>query len=105
MMVAIAVSLTAFSTVLYAWSAIGRETEKAYLSTEPASATIRFGPGVDAEEMAAIAAEARGRPGVIEAAGRTQFTSDVQVNGSMREIPLQVFAAAPADPMRIANFT
>jgi putative ABC transport system permease protein len=104
MVVAIAVSLTAFGTVLYAWSAIGRETERAYLSTDPASATIRFDPAVKAEEMAAIAAEARGRPGVLEATGRTQFSSDVEVNGRVRDIPLQVFAAAPDDPLRMASF-
>ncbi|MPZ18486.1 MAG: FtsX-like permease family protein [Luteitalea sp.] len=103
MVVAIAVSLTMFSAVLYAWSVIDRETEQAYLSTEPASATIRFGPAIDAEEMAAIAAEARTQPGVIEATGRTVFTSEIEVNGHVREIPLQVFAAAPDDPMRMAN--
>jgi putative ABC transport system permease protein len=104
MVVAIAISLTAFSAVLYAWNVISRETELAYLSTEPASATIRFGPAVDAEDMAAIAAAARTLPGVIEATGRTQFTSDVTVDGQTRNIPLQVFAAAPDDPMRMANF-
>src|SRR6266542_803909 len=104
MVVAIAISLTVFGGVLFSWSAISRETERAYLGTEPASATIRFGPGADAEEMAAIAAEARTRPGVLEAAGRTQFDSEVEVNGRSREIPLQVFTAAPDDPMRMANF-
>src|SRR6266542_3916364 len=104
MVVAIAVSLTVFGGVLFAWSAIGRETEQAYLGTEPASATIRFGPGVDAEEMAAIAAQARTRPGVIEATGRTQFTSEIEVNGRPRDIPLQVFVAAPDEPMRMATF-
>jgi putative ABC transport system permease protein len=104
MVVAIAVSLTVFSAVLYAWSASARETEQAYLSTEPASATINFGPAVDAEEMAMIAAEARTRPGVIEATGRTQFTSQVKVNGRLRDQPLQVFGAAPDDPMRMAKF-
>ena len=55
MVVAIAVGLTVFGAVLYAWSTITRETEKAYLSTEPASATILLNEGIDAEEMAAIA--------------------------------------------------
>jgi putative ABC transport system permease protein len=104
MVVAIAVSLVAFSTVLYAWSVVSRETERAYLSTEPASATILFGPAVDAGEMAAIAAEARGLPQVIEATGRSQFTTDLAVGGQVSEIPLQVFAAAPEDPMRMAIF-
>jgi putative ABC transport system permease protein len=104
MVVAIAVSLTVFGGVLFAWSAIGRETEEAYLSTEPASATIRFGPAIDAGRIKALAAEARRRPGVIEATGRTQFTSEVTVNGRPRDIQLQVFAAAPDDPMRMATF-
>jgi len=104
MVVAIAVSLTVFSAVLYTWNTVGRETERAYLSTEPASATIQFGPGIDAGEMATIAAEARARPGIIEATGRTQFTSEVEVNGEPREISLQVFVAAPDDPLRMANF-
>jgi putative ABC transport system permease protein len=104
MVIAIAISLMVFGAVLFAWSAINRETERAYLGTQPASATIRFGPAVDAGDMAAIAAATRGRPGVIEAAGRTQFTTDVDVNGRARKIPLQVFAAAPGDPMRMATF-
>lgn len=104
MVAAITVSLTVFSTVLYAWSAISRETEQAYLSTEPASATIMFAPGIDAEEMALVADDVRTRPGVIEATGRTQFTSDIEVDGRAREISLQIFAAAPDDPMRMANF-
>lgn len=104
MVFAIAVSLTVFSAVLFAWSAINRETERAYLATEPASATIQFGPAVDAGTMAAIVAAARTRPGVLEAAGRAVFSSEVQVNGQDRGIPLQVFAAPPDDPMRMANF-
>jgi putative ABC transport system permease protein len=104
MVVAIAVSLMVFSAVLYAWSASSRETRSAYLSTDPASATILLDRPIDAEEMAAIAAEARTRPGVIEATGRTQFTSQIQVNGRLRDDPLQTFVAAPDDPMRVANF-
>jgi putative ABC transport system permease protein len=105
MVVAIAVSLTVFSAVLYAWSASDRETQQAYLSTEPASATISFDRPIDAQEMAMIATEARTRPGVIEATGRTQFTSRIQGDdGRWRDNPLQVFVAAPNDPMRMANF-
>lgn len=104
MVVAIAVSLTVFSGVLFTWSASARETNSAYLSTDPASATILLDRGIDAEQMAAIAAEARNRPGVIEATGRTQFTTQVEVNGRLRDIQLQVFVAAPDDPMRLANF-
>ncbi len=104
MVIAIAVSLTAFSAVLYAWSVIGRETEQAYLSTEPASATIRLFPAIDADEAIAIAAEARTRPGVIGATGRAQFTSEVEVDGRVLPVPLQLFVAAPNDPLRLARF-
>ncbi len=104
MVVAIAVSLTVFSSVLYAWSASTRETSTAYLGTEPASATILLDQGIDADQMATIVADARTRPGVIEATGRTQFTGQIEVNGRVRENPLQVFVATPDDPMRMANF-
>jgi putative ABC transport system permease protein len=104
MVIAIAISLTAFGGVLFAWAASARETSSAYLSTEPASATILLDRPIDAERMAAIATEARRRPGVIEATGRTQFTSEVEVNGRLRDISLQVFVAAPDDPMRLAKF-
>src|SRR6266508_5539519 len=105
MVVAIAVSLTVFGGVLFAWVPLGRETSNAYMGTEPASATILLDQGIDAERMAAIAAEARTRPGVIAATGRTQFTGAVAVNGRLRDIPLQVFVAAPDDPMRMAKFS
>jgi putative ABC transport system permease protein len=105
MVIAIAVSLTAFGGVLSAWAASGRETSNAYMSTEPASATIVLDRPIDAEQMATIAAQTRRRPGVIEATGRTQFTSEsVQVNGRSRDIPLQVFVATADDPMRMATF-
>jgi putative ABC transport system permease protein len=42
---------------------------------------------------------------VIEATGRTQFDTDIEINGEAGEYPLQVFVAAPDDPMRIATFT
>jgi putative ABC transport system permease protein len=104
MVIAIAISLTVFGGVLCAWAAVGRETSRAYLGTEPASATIVLDRAVDAEQLAAIAAQARERPGVIEATGRTQFTGEVEVNGQSREVPLQVFVAAADDPMRMAKF-
>ncbi len=104
MVLAIAVSLTAFGGVLFAWAASSRETGNSYASTEPASATILLDRAVDAEQMATIAARARTRPGVIEATGRTQFTSEVEVNGQSRQVPLQVFVSAPNDSMRMAKF-
>jgi putative ABC transport system permease protein len=105
MVVAISVSLTVFGAVLFAWSTSSRETRSAYLGTDPASATILLDRAIPAEQMATIAAQARARPGVIEATGRTQFTSEsVEINGRVRDIPLQLFVAAPDDPMRMANF-
>jgi len=104
MAIAIAVSLTVFGGVLIAWATLGRETSAAYMGTEPASATIVLDQAIDAEQMAAIAAEVRNRPGVIEATGRTQFDSEVEVNGRLRDNPLQVFVALPDDPMRMAKF-
>jgi putative ABC transport system permease protein len=104
MVAAIAVSLTILGAVLYAWSTINRETQNAYLSIEPASATILLARGVDAERMKAIAAAARSRPGVLDATARTQFTTAIGVNGRELENRLQVFVAAPDDPLRIAKF-
>jgi putative ABC transport system permease protein len=104
MAIAIAVSLTVFGGVLIAWATLGRETSAAYMSTEPASATIVLDQAIDGGQMAAIAAEVRNRPGVIEATGRTQFEGDVEVNGRLRDNPLQVFVVAPDDPMRMVKF-
>jgi putative ABC transport system permease protein len=105
MVVAVAVSLTAFGGVFFAWATIGRESSRAYVSTEPASATILLDRPIATGQMAAIAARARQRPGVIQATGRTQFTSEsVRVNGQARALPLQLFVATPDDPMRMAKF-
>ena len=104
MVVAFAVSLTVFSGMLYSWSTARREIPRAYLGTEPASATIVLDRPIGADKMAALAAEARTRPGVIEATARTQFTTEIEVNGRSRENPLQIFVAAPDDPLRIAKF-
>ncbi|MGH3713706.1 MAG: FtsX-like permease family protein [Micromonosporaceae bacterium] len=103
MAVAITVSLVVFGGVLFAYGASARETGRAYLDTAPASATILLDRGVPAAEMAEIATRAGELPGVIEAAGRTQFTSAVTVAGERRTQQLQVFVAAPDDPMRLAR--
>ncbi|MCK2218173.1 ABC transporter permease [Actinomadura sp. ATCC 31491] len=104
MVIAITVSLTVFGGMLSAWAAIGRETSGAYMSTEPASATIVLDRGVSPERMAAVTAAARDRPGVLEATGRAQFEGAVEVGGKALDIPLQVFVAADDDPMRMAKF-
>ncbi|TDO48465.1 putative ABC transport system permease protein [Kribbella sp. VKM Ac-2527] len=104
MVIALTVSITVFGGMLFAWSSIGRETSGAYTATEPASATIVFRQGLDAAEMSAVANAARGRPGVIAATGRSQFDTEVTVAGNTRPYPLQVFVAAPDDPMRLVRF-
>jgi len=104
MAIAIAVSLIVFGGVLYAWAVTDRETAAGYAGTEPASATILLDEAVDADRMAAIVADATERPGVLEAVGRTQFSSDITVNGEASEIPLQIFAAEPDDPMSMVRF-
>jgi putative ABC transport system permease protein len=104
MVIAIAISLTVFGGVLFAWAATGRESSQAYTASEPASATILLDRPIEVERMAAIAVQARRRPGVIEATGRAQFDSDIRVNGQPLDLPLQVFVATPDDPMRMARF-
>jgi putative ABC transport system permease protein len=104
MVVALTVSLAVFGGMLYAWASISRETSGAYLSTQPASATIVLDQPIDAAAMAAIVAEAHAQPGVVQAAGRAQFDSPVEVNGASRTMPLQVFVAPPDDPMRMVKF-
>ncbi len=104
MVLALAATVTVFGATLFAWSTVGRETREAYLSTGPASATIVLSQPVDAARLAAVAAAARTRPGVLDATARTQFDTRVEVDGQARDIPLQVFVAAPDDPMRMARF-
>lgn len=106
MILALSITLVMFSAVLYTWGVTGREISRAYLSTDPASATILLERGLNADEMAAIAAEARQQPGIIEATARTQYTLQVQQEGGgWGPNPLQIFVAAPNDPMRIESFT
>jgi len=106
MILAMSVTLIVFSGVFYTRGIIGREMPRAYLSTDPASATILFKRGLDADQMEAIAAEARRQPGIIDAAVRTQLTLQVQQEGGgWGPYPLQIFVAAPDDPMRIETFT
>jgi putative ABC transport system permease protein len=105
MVVAISVSLVVFSAVLYTRGITAREISLGYLSTNPASATVLLDHDVDAAKMADIAAEARTRPGIIDATARSQFTTQIQdAGGQWRANPLQIFVAAPDDPLRIARY-
>lgn len=102
MVLAMGVTLVMFSGVLYTWSVTSRELPRAYLSTNPASATILFEHSQDPEAMARIVARARTEPGVIAAAARTQLTLQVQEDGgTWGPNPLQVFVAMPDDPMTL----
>ena len=106
MILALSITLLMFSGVLYTWGITGREMPRAYLSTNPASATILLERRLNADEMAAIAAEVSKQPGIIDATSRTQFTFQVQQEGGgWGPNPLQIFVAAPDDPMRIESFT
>lgn len=106
MILAMSFTLVIFSGVLYTRGITGREMPRAYLSTNPASATILFERGLDADEMAAVAAEARKQPGIIDAAARTQFTLQIQQEGGgWGPNPLQIFVAAPNDPLQVETFT
>jgi len=105
MILAMSVTLIVFSGVLYSYGIANREIPRAYLSTNPASATIIFNQRLDADQMAAIAADARKQPGIIDAAARTQFTLQVQQEGGgWGPNPLQIFIATPNDPMQIETF-
>jgi putative ABC transport system permease protein len=105
MVIAIAVSLTVFGGVLLAWGIAAREIRDAYAGTEPASATILLARPLPADRMAELAAQARAMPGVIAATGRTQFDSEqIQIGDRPVSHPMQVFVAAPDDPMQIAKF-
>ncbi|HET9517741.1 MAG TPA: hypothetical protein VFO77_08460, partial [Actinoplanes sp.] len=104
MTTAIVVSLVVFGGVLAAYTGIKRETVAAYANTRPASATFVFSDDVDAGRLSQVAAQAKARPGILDAAPRSQFTSEVRVGGLLREAPAQVFVAAGNDPMTMANF-
>jgi putative ABC transport system permease protein len=106
MILAMTVTLTMFSAIVYTWGVAGREIRRAYVSTNPASATMLFERGLDAGQMAAIAADARTQPGIIDVAARTQMTLQVrQEDGGWGPNPIQIFVAAPDDPMRIETLT
>jgi putative ABC transport system permease protein len=106
MILALSITVVVFSAVLYIWGISSREMPRDYLSTNPASATMLLKGDLDGDQMAAIAAQARKQPGIIDATWRTQFTVLVQAqDGGWSPYPLQIFVAAPDDPMRMEAFT
>lgn len=105
MIIAMSVSLVMFGGIFYTWGVTSREIPRAYLSTNPASATILFERGLDIDQMAAIVAEARKQASIIDAAPRTQLTLQIRQEGGVwGPNPLQIFVATPDDQMRIETF-
>jgi putative ABC transport system permease protein len=105
MVVAISISLVAFSTVLYARFIIDPQMSSGYLSTNPSSARIVLDPGVEQDQIDTILTKARTEPGVIHATLRAVSTFQMQTqDGQLSSRPLQLFIAAPNDPMQIATF-
>lgn len=103
--VAVGVSLIVFGATLYAGTITDREFDRGYLSTTPASATLLLDKGVSPARAAELSATAENRPGVAHATMRTQFTTQFRPDGGQwSDKPLQVFVAAPDDPMRVARF-
>src|SRR5687768_15007343 len=106
MIFALCITLMMFSTILYTWGITGREMPRAYLSTSPASATLVLEQGMPLNEMAALVAQAHQQPNIIATAARDQLTLQVQQeDGEWGPNPLQIFIAAPDDPMQIETFT
>lgn len=103
MVLAIGLSLTVFSAMLYARSLVQTSMTSGYANTNPASARITINPGVTPDKVAAISTLAKSEPGVIDATMRSVLSLKIQKDGK-DDTALQLFVAAPDDPMRIATF-
>src|SRR5262249_13173019 len=105
MILALSITVVMFSTTLYIWGINAREMPRDYLSTNPASATLLLEGGRDADELVAIATQVRQQPRIIDATWRTQVKVLIQArDGGWSPYPLQIFVAAPDDPMRVETF-
>jgi putative ABC transport system permease protein len=106
MLIAISVSLVVFGTALYMRTIVSREMNGAdFAGAHPASATLLLDPGLDPDQLAAVRDAARARPDVIDATLRRQLETRIQAgDGRWSPVPLQVFVAAPDDPMRVSRF-
>jgi len=89
------------TTLLNLLAGIDRPTKGEVVVAET---TLLLERGLDADQMEVVAAEARTQPGIIDAAPRSKFTLQVQQDGGWSPYPLQIFVAAPDDPMRIETF-
>jgi putative ABC transport system permease protein len=105
MVVAISLSLIAFSTVLYARFIVDPQISTGYLSTNPASARLILSPGVEPDQVDSVRTAARAEPGVIDATLRRVMTFQMLTDtGRLSATPLQLFIAAPDDPMQLGTF-
>jgi putative ABC transport system permease protein len=105
MVVAISLSLIAFSGMLYASNIVQSEERAGYASTNPASARITLGAGIAIDQVDAMVDVARAAPGVLDATMRSVLSSRTDEEGAeLATSRLQLFVAAPDDPMRIATF-
>ena len=102
MVIAISLSLIAFSTMLYARSIVESQQSLNYASTNPASARITINPGVAPDQTETITAIANATSAVIDATMRSILS--VQIQQEDEEIQLQLFIAASRDPLNIAKF-
>src|SRR5258706_3808142 len=103
MIVAISLSLIVFSAMLYARVIFMSEMTSDYSSTNPASARITINPEVAPDHEASIVTAPKPESAINDARMRSVLW--VQIEGKDGEqTRLQLFTAAPGDPMRIANF-
>lgn len=101
MIVAVGLSLTVFSAVLYTRAIVSREMGENYRGTNPASATLLLAGEVPPARLADI----RARPDIADVTLRAQLSTQIQQpNGGWSANPVQLFAAAPEDPMTMAKF-
>ena len=103
MVLAISVSLTVFSGMLYARTLVLSNTASGYGSTNPASARITLEPGITPDKTDEFITVAQAEPGVIDATMRQITNVKLQKESSGLK-SLQLFVAAVNDPMRIARF-
>jgi len=103
MVTAIAVSLVAFGTMLFAYALEQSNATSGYLSTNPASARITLHPEIQPEKYRDVIEAAEQEPGVIDASVRTVTSVKIPVEDGKTE-PLQLYVAPADDPMDVARF-
>lgn len=99
MLLAIAVSLSAFGAMLGAWAILQREITRSYSSTVPAHATLELPGGVDQATLAL----ARRSPLVAEADAREVTLARVHVGRAWR--PLLLFTPPSFERLALNRFT